>query len=248
MEKEFIKAKPVVLKLLDHGYQAVFVGGSVRDRIMNKVHGTNYSVHDIDIATDATPEEVLQLFPHSIDTNGVKHGTVVAVHEGENYEITTFRKESDYSDGRRPDTVEFTHDLQEDLNRRDFTINALAMTFDGQIIDYHDGIRDIHDLKLRCVGNANHRFQEDSLRILRMFRFQATHQLTPGQREIIAATHNSSLLSNLSGERVHVEITKLMLSDWHEPFQIMISNDIFNSLPYLKDIKLADVKPYCEQK
>ena len=136
MKKEFVRAVPVLERLEQRGHLAYFVGGSVRDSIMGK------EIHDVDIATSATPQEVKELFDRTIDV-GIQHGTVLVFHEGEPYEVTTFRTESQYKDFRRPEQVEFVTSLLEDLKRRDFTMNAMAMDKDGILYDPFKGREDI---------------------------------------------------------------------------------------------------------
>ena len=148
---EYQKAIPVLKKLENEGYEAYFVGGSVRDILLNQ------PIHDVDIATSAFPEEIKQLFPKTIDI-GIEHGTVLVLENDEQYEITTFRTESTYQDYRRPDHVEFVRSLAEDLKRRDFTINAFALKEDGEIIDLFDGLQDLEEQILRAVGNPHERF------------------------------------------------------------------------------------------
>lgn len=136
LDSEFMKALPVIQKIQEAGYEAYFVGGSVRDRILKK------PIADVDIATSAFPMEVKEIFPRTVDV-GIEHGTVMVLFEGEGYEVTTFRTESTYQDYRRPDTVTFVRSLEEDLKRRDFTVNALAMNSEGELIDYFGGLKDI---------------------------------------------------------------------------------------------------------
>src|SRR5699024_8631518 len=128
MPQEYIKARPIINKLEQAGFEAYFVGGSVRDILLHQ------KIHDVDIATSAFPAEVKAIFPKTIDI-GIEHGTVLVLSEGEQYEITTFRTESTYQDFRRPDDVQFVRSLEEDLKRRDFTINALALNKKGTVID-----------------------------------------------------------------------------------------------------------------
>ena len=159
--------KMILDKLSSEGHEAVIIGGCVRDSIMG------IEPHDWDIATSAQPEEIMECFKHyNLMKAGLKHGTVTVIIDHEPYEITTYRIDGEYSDHRRPDSVDFTCDLAEDIMRRDFTINAIA--YDGEnIIDLHDGIGDLQKGIIRCVGNANARFREDPLRILRAIRFAA---------------------------------------------------------------------------
>lgn len=164
LPKEFAEAAPLLKKIEAAGYEAYFVGGSVRDTILGQ------PIHDVDIATSAFPAEIKALFPRTIDI-GIEHGTVLVLWEQAQYEITTFRTEAAYQDYRRPDKVDFVRSLKEDLKRRDFTINALALQEDGVIIDLFDGLADIDNQILRAVGHPQERFHEDALRMMRGLRF-----------------------------------------------------------------------------
>ncbi len=141
----FLKAQPVLQALEDAGFEAYFVGGCVRDLLLDR------HIHDVDIATSAYPEEVKKTFAKSIDT-GIQHGTVTVLYGGEAYEITTFRTESGYQDFRRPDKVTFVQNLEEDLKRRDFTINTLAMNLSGEIVDLFDGLGDLQKRSSRQLA------------------------------------------------------------------------------------------------
>lgn len=141
------------------------VGGAVRDFLLGK------TPHDIDVASSASPQQVKSLFKRTVDT-GIEHGTVLVLVDGEGIEVTTFRTEGSYSDNRRPDSVEFVQSLDEDLKRRDFTINAMAMTETLEIIDPFGGKDDLHNRLIRAVGDPDARFQEDALRMLRGCVFQ----------------------------------------------------------------------------
>ena len=160
----FQEAIPVLGQIESHGYEAYFVGGCVRDTLLNK------KINDIDIASSARPEEVEGMFPITFDV-GKEHGTIVVVVDKAPYEITTFRTEGDYTDFRRPDEVNFVRNLREDTLRRDFTINAMAFDRQGKLYDYHGGVKDLNDHLIRCVGNAQERFLEDALRMMRAIRF-----------------------------------------------------------------------------
>ena len=160
----FVSALPVLQTLKEAGHEAVFVGGSVRDLVLGK------EISDVDIATSATPEEVKSLFSHTVDV-GIEHGTVLVLHHHDSYEVTTFRTEGTYQDFRHPDSVTFVRSLEEDLMRRDFTINALAVNDKEEIVDYFGGIEDLEREIIRCVGNPLERFNEDALRMMRAVRF-----------------------------------------------------------------------------
>lgn len=194
-------AKRIMRTLIGAGYEAYMVGGFVRDRLLNK------PVQDIDIATSATPADVMRLFPHTVAT-GLQHGTVTVVVNGRGFEVTTFRREGKYTDHRRPDHVEFVDSLQEDLSRRDFTINAMAMDENGDVIDPFGGREDLAAGILRCVGDARERFKEDALRMLRCIRFAAGYRLQIEPAAWSAIMELNGLLKAIAMERVRIELTK----------------------------------------
>ncbi|MCX8721117.1 MULTISPECIES: CCA tRNA nucleotidyltransferase [unclassified Lactobacillus] len=198
----FVAAFPVLEKLEEAGFEAYFVGGSIRDLLLKR------HIHDIDIASSAYPEEVKRLFPKTIDT-GIKHGTVTVLYNGSSYEITTFRTESGYQDFRRPDHVTFVRSLKEDLKRRDFTINALAMNTKGEIVDLFNGLDDLHHHLIKAVGDPLERFHEDALRMMRAVRFMSQLQFDlEGQtEEAIRQLHY--LLPKISIERIRDEFVKM---------------------------------------
>ncbi len=204
LPQEYEKAIPVLKKLENAGFEAYFVGGSVRDILLKQ------DIHDVDIATSAFPEEIKQLFPKTIDI-GIEHGTVLALIDDEQYEITTFRTESTYQDYRRPDSVEFVRSLEEDLKRRDFTINAFALKEDGQIIDLFDGLADLDHRLLRAVGNPHERFHEDALRMMRGLRFISQLGFELETETASAIQENHHLLEKISVERINVEFVKMLL-------------------------------------
>lgn len=203
LPEEFQAALPILETIEAAGYEAYFVGGSVRDTLLNK------PIHDVDIATSAFPAEVKALFEKTVDT-GIEHGTVMILDHGQGYETTTFRTESDYTDFRRPDEVTFVRSLKEDLKRRDFTVNALALTHRGEVIDLFDGISDLENHVLRAVGKAEERFHEDALRMMRAVRFAAQLDFKIENNTQQAIQDNAALLANISIERTNVEFTKLM--------------------------------------
>ncbi|MGO2083584.1 CCA tRNA nucleotidyltransferase [Vagococcus sp.] len=203
---DFEKAIPVMKRLIKAGYEAYFVGGSVRDIILE------HAIHDVDIATSAYPSEIKAIFNKTIDV-GIEHGTVLVLWDDEEYEITTFRTESTYQDFRRPDKVTFVRSLEEDLKRRDFTMNALAMTIEGNIIDQFEGISSIHQREIRAVGNAEERFFEDALRMMRALRFASQLDFTIETETLEAIKKNAPLLSKISVERIYIEWVKLLLGE-----------------------------------
>lgn len=204
LPSEFVAAQPVLQRLEAAGFEAYFVGGAVRDMLLQK------PIHDVDIASAAFPEEVKKQFDKTVDT-GIQHGTVMVLDHGLGYEITTFRTESTYTDFRRPDTVTFVRSLSEDLQRRDFTINALAMTYDGEIVDLFDGLADLSAGFIRAVGEAEVRFTEDALRMMRALRFSAQlgFQIAPDTRA--ALQRLAPNLAKIAVERIRVEFEKLLM-------------------------------------
>ena len=221
----FVKAMPVLQTLEDAGFEAYFVGGSVRDVLLHR------HVHDVDITTSAYPEEVKELFDKSIDT-GIKHGTVTVLYGGESYEITTFRTESGYQDFRRPDHVTFVQNLDEDLKRRDFTINALAMDMHGDIVDLFNGIEDLKNHIIRAVGNPEKRFHEDALRMMRAVRFMSQVEFKLEEKTEQAIKDNHELLKKISVERIREEFVKMGLGSFsREAFQIFLDTQLSEDVP-----------------
>lgn len=221
----FTVAFPVLTQLEQAGYEAYFVGGSIRDLILNR------PIHDIDIATSAYPEEVKRLFPKTIDT-GIKHGTVTVLNDGASYEITTFRTESGYQDFRRPDHVTFVQNLAEDLKRRDFTINALAMNRAGEVIDLFNGLGDLQKHLIKAVGDPMKRFHEDALRMMRAVRFmsQLNFDLESQTKEAVSDLHQ--LLSKISVERIRDEFVKMGTGiNSRDAFKIFLQTKLSESVP-----------------
>lgn len=221
----FIKALPVLQTLEDAGFEAYFVGGSVRDVLLGR------HVHDVDITTSAYPEEVKKLFDKSIDT-GIKHGTVTVLYGNESYEITTFRTESGYQDFRRPDHVTFVQSLSEDLKRRDFTINALAMDLHGQIVDLFNGVEDLKHHIIRAVGDPEKRFHEDALRMMRAVRFTSQLKFDLEERTKQAIKDNHKLLKKISVERIREEFVKMGIGPHsRQAFQIFLDTQLSEDVP-----------------
>lgn len=209
-------AKYLIYILIKYGhYQAYLIGGCVRDMCMNRIS------HDWDITTNATPEEMISIIKTickrdgkelQIIPTGLQHGTVTFVIDGENYEITTFRNDGQYSDNRRPDNVIFTDNLLEDLSRRDFTINTITYNQYIGFQDFYDGVKDIKSKVICCVGNPDERFKEDGLRILRAMRFAAQLEFTIEDNTSQAIHNQKELLSNISQERISQELSKILMS------------------------------------
>lgn len=200
----FEPARPVLQKIEQAGFEAYFVGGCVRDTILGD------PIHDIDIATSAYPSEIKSIFDRTVDT-GIEHGTVMILDHGTGYETTTFRTESGYQDYRRPDNVTFVRSLAEDLQRRDFTINALALKENGEVIDLFDGLADLKKHLIRAVGNPNERFHEDALRMMRAVRFASKLDFAIDAPTLKGIQDNAPLLAKIAVERIQVEFEKLLL-------------------------------------
>ncbi len=221
----------IIQELEKCGYEAYMVGGCVRDSVLGR------KPHDYDICTSATPDEIIEAFPfEEIIPTGLQHGTVTILINGEPYEVTTFRLDGKYSDNRRPDSVEFTDNLIEDLKRRDFTINAMAYNPKTGLIDPFNGLEDIEYKKIDCVGSAKERFEEDALRILRAIRFasQLDFTIMPGTDWEIHQQYKS--LENISVERINSEFCKIVSS---EDFcvNLLLYKDVFSLfIPELKDM------------
>ena len=221
----FTQALPVLNEINKNGFEAYFVGGCVRDLILGR------HIHDVDIATSAYPEEIKNIFKKTIDT-GIQHGTVTVLNNGESYEITTFRTESGYQDYRRPDHVTFVQNLSEDLKRRDFTINALAMDVEGNVIDHFDGLNDLNQQIIKAVGKAENRFHEDALRMMRAVRFmsQLEFKLDPLTRQAIDDNHE--LLAKISVERIRDEFVKMGIGPGsREAFQVFLDSGLSEEVP-----------------
>jgi len=215
------KVKQIISRLEKADYEAYAVGGCVRDSILKR------SPEDWDITTSAKPEVVKRLFSATIDT-GLQHGTVTVVIEKEGFEVTTFRLDGDYTDGRHPDRVAFTSSLTEDLRRRDFTINAMAYSEKTGLIDEFDGERDLEDGVIRAVGEAKERFSEDALRMLRAIRFAGQLNFKIEEKTFDAIKELSSNISKVSVERIAKELEKLLLSGNPEYIALVYETGIFS--------------------
>lgn len=200
---DYIKTALSILE--QKGFKAYLVGGCVRDFLLGK------QPYDFDITTNALPAQTLKCFEgYEIIKNGMKHGTVTPIIEKKAVEITTFRTESGYSDNRHPDKVEFTAFLEGDLSRRDFTVNAMAYSESEGVIDMFSGRKDLNKRIIRCVGNADERFGEDSLRILRALRFASILNFEIEEQTAKSIKKNIELLKNVSAERIYGEFMKLL--------------------------------------
>jgi tRNA nucleotidyltransferase (CCA-adding enzyme) len=197
-------------RLREGGFRSWVVGGAVRDELLAEVSGDRIERTDWDVATDARPEDVTRLFRRVIPT-GIQHGTVTVLLGGGQYEVTTLRGETRYSDGRRPDSVYFVDDIKDDLARRDFTINAIAFdALDDHLVDPFGGLADLESKTLRAVGDAATRFGEDGLRVLRAARFVATLEVTLEAETERAIEPSLASFAKVSAERVRDEWLKTM--------------------------------------
>ena len=202
---------PILTILREAGHESYYVGGCVRDLLLGR------PIHDWDITTSALPEQTMACFPHCVPT-GIKHGTVTVLVENWSAEVTTFRADGAYSDGRHPDRVSFVGNLEDDLSRRDFTINAMAIDTQGNIVDLFGGKEDLDRKLIRCVGDPETRFREDALRILRAIRFSAQLGFTIEENTRRAIADCADLCRRLSVERVRDELEKTLLSE--QPYKI----------------------------
>jgi len=200
------KPDPILTILREAGHESYYVGGCVRDLLLGR------PIHDWDITTSALPEQTMACFPHCVPT-GIKHGTVTVLVENWSAEVTTFRADGAYSDGRHPDRVSFVGNLEDDLSRRDFTINAMAIDPQGNIVDLFGGKEDLDRKLIRCVGDPETRFREDALRILRAIRFSAQLGFKIEENTRRAIADCADLCRRLSVERVRDELEKTLLSE-----------------------------------
>lgn len=197
--------KFILDKFHNNSYEAFIVGGCVRDTLLGR------PLNDYDITTNAMPEETIKLFKKTIPT-GIKHGTITVLINKEPYEVTTYRIDGEYLDNRRPEEVIFVSNIKEDLARRDFTINALAYSPYLGFKDYFNGEEDLKNKIIRAVGDADKRFNEDALRMIRAIRFSAQLDFKIEEKTYNAIKKNSELIKNISIERINVELTKTLLS------------------------------------
>lgn len=210
----------VINRLEENGFSAYIVGGCVRDYLLGR------EIHDFDIASSALPEEMLEIFKdYKTVENGIKHGTVAVVSKGKLVEVTTFRSDGTYSDSRRPDSVSFVRNIEEDLARRDFTINAMAYRESEGIIDPYGGQDDLKNKIIRCVGNPHKRFSEDALRIMRGMRFASVLGFQIDQKTMSAMLETKYLLEKIAKERISVELRGMLLGI-----------DVYNTLMSCREI------------
>lgn len=219
--------------LTEHGHEAYIVGGCVRDAVLGRIP------NDWDITTSAKPEEVKKIFKKTVDT-GILHGTVTVIMEHEGYEVTTYRIDGEYQDGRHPVSVEFTGNLVEDLKRRDFTINAMAYNPVTGIVDVFEGTKDLEKGIIRCVGNPLERFQEDALRMLRGIRFSAELGFEIEAETFEGIKTLAPNIEKISKERIQVELEKLLMSPQPEKLGYVytagLSRYMFTELERLQEL------------
>ncbi|MDQ0350838.1 tRNA nucleotidyltransferase (CCA-adding enzyme) [Alkalibacillus filiformis] len=224
----FTKARNVIQTLEDNGYEAYFVGGSVRDYLLNVPIG------DIDIATNAKPDEMLKLFKRTVPV-GIEHGTVLILDGEHEFEVTTYRVEGEYDDFRRPDSVEFVRDITLDLSRRDFTINAMAMSLDGDIIDPYGGQEHLLQKEIHTVGQPKDRFTEDALRMLRAVRFASQLNFKIAHDVNEAIKEYGSLIKYVAVERIQVELFKMFKGvGLKQGLHSLNMTQLYKSLPLFK--------------
>ena len=219
------EVQEIMSVISEYGATSYVVGGCVRDSILCR------EPHDWDICTPALACELLVEFEergYRVIPTGLQHGTITVNLNGNNYEITTFRRDGEYSDGRHPDTVEFTSDLIYDLERRDFTINAMAYNPEEGLIDPYCGYEDIQDRRIRCVGNPDDRFQEDGLRILRALRFSVQLNFFIDEFTERSMLDNKELINNISIERINSEFVKMIDAEYISSFVIYSYNRIIS--------------------
>ena len=207
--------RQVLRSLQARGYVAYLVGGCVRDMALG------VRPHDWDICTSALPEQVMEIFPGARPT-GLKHGTVTVRINSRSLEVTTFRSEENYTDHRHPETVRFVGELTTDLSRRDFTVNAMALSPDGLLMDPFGGLADLERRCIRCVGSPELRFEEDALRMFRALRFSARLDFTVEEATLAAIKKNAHLTSALAAERIRDEVEKTLLTPRPETAGLML--------------------------
>lgn len=210
----------IIGSLEEHGFEGFAVGGCVRDSLLKK------TPKDWDITTDALPVDMKKIFKKTFDT-GIAHGTVTVLMDGVGYELTTYRIDGDYSDGRHPDSVSFSKNLSEDLCRRDFTINAMAYSHNKGIVDLFGGRKDLQNGIIRAVGDAKKRFDEDALRMLRAVRFAAQLGFKIDDDTFEAIKEKAKLLSNVSKERIFVELNKSLCGDFAQNIKMVYTSGLY---------------------
>ena len=233
MRPVFKQATPILTEIEKAGFEAYFVGGCVRDHLIGR------EISDIDIATSATPHEIKKIFPKTIDV-GIEHGTVIVNWNKETYELTTFRTDGEYTDFRRPSEVTFIRNLHEDLKRRDFTMNSIAMDKDGTLIDPFQGKQAIQNKMIETVGTASERFHEDALRMMRAVRFVSQLQFSIEPTTYHALKEHASLLEKVATERKTIEFEKILNGkNKVQALEMLIDTKLYRYLPGLMNHEKA---------
>lgn len=227
-----IDVKDIINDIYINGYEAYIVGGCVRDSIVG------IKPNDYDITTNAKPEDTIRIFKnYRVIETGIKHGTITLIKNKNEYEITTYRIDGTYNDNRRPESVEFTSDIVQDLKRRDFTINSIAYNHKVGIVDAFNGIEDINKKVIRTVGDADERFKEDGLRIIRAVRFSSKLNFEIDNKTLESIYKNIKLIKNISSERIQEELNKILLSDYPEKIYILYDANLFDIFK-IKNVKM----------
>ena len=233
------KVRYIINKIYENNYEAYIVGGCVRDAILG------FEPNDYDITTSASPNTIQEIFKDfkCIET-GIEHGTVSVVIEDEIFEITTYRIEGEYKDHRRPDKVDFTDRLEEDLKRRDFTINAMAYNEKKGLIDLFGGKEDLNNKIIKTVGNPYDRFNEDGLRMIRAIRFSSKLNFTIEKETLKAIYDKSFIINNISLERITDEFTKIILSDKPENIKYLFETKLLKYLNISNEDNIGKLKQF----
>jgi len=222
-------AESIINRLNENGYEAYVVGGCVRDSILGR------APNDWDVCTSATPDKMIEIFAdHEVIPTGLQHGTVTIAINHIPYECTTFRIDGNYSDNRRPDKVDFTTDIAQDLSRRDFTINAIAYNPYTGLVDPFGGSEDIKARVIRCVGNADDRFDEDALRVMRALRFASVYGFAISEETSSAIHRKAENLNNIAVERINTELCKLVCGQGVLDILLNYSDVISTIIPEIK--------------
>lgn len=217
--------KFIIDRIYEYGYEAFIVGGCIRDFILG------ITPNDYDITTNATPNKIMDIFKEfKLIKNGIKHGTIGILIDGDIYEITTYRIESEYEDSRRPKSIEFTGNIVDDLKRRDFTINAMAYNDKKGLIDDFGGIVDLKNKVIKTVGNPDKRFNEDGLRIIRAIRFSSKLGFNIEDKTLNSIYKNYHIVKNISIERITDEINKIIISTNPQNIILLYKTKIFEIL------------------
>ena len=233
------KVRYIINKIYENNYEAYIVGGCVRDAILG------FEPNDYDITTSASPNTIQEIFKDfkCIET-GIEHGTVSVVIEDEIFEITTYRIEGEYKDHRRPDKVDFTDRLEEDLKRRDFTINAMAYNEKKGLIDLFGGKEDLNNKIIKTVGKPYDRFNEDGLRMIRAIRFSSKLNFTIEKETLKAIYDKSFIINNISLERITDEFTKIILSDKPENIKYLFETKLLKYLNISNEDDIGKLKQF----